>query len=403
MDNSSSLGRRDFLRAGIAGAAGAAFDADAQGQPARKVRYGVVGCGNRGRNSHLVYLKRYVPEVEVAALCDVTPEALQAAQALCPGAATYTDYRRMLSERKDLDAVIIAVPNYLHAEFSIAALETGKHVLVEKPMAIRLADCDRMIAAANKANRALQIGIQCRYNQVFYEMAALIKQGAIGEVKTVLTSLIRGDWNPRSWQYTDPATGKRTNWRYMAKTVGSALLEDGSQELDVACRLIGDKPKRIYAQGGKCVFKDRDLIDQAGILIEFGNGAKVNYVYSTFTPGGYDEILRVWGTKAEMSYSGSWYHNEGKGEILITRYEPRAKKERIPFAYLRPDEKSWDDGKPFDIATAREHKEFLASVTKGAPVFCNGQVARDITHLCLAAERSVRTGRVLSWDEVQEL
>src|SRR5690349_11716934 len=129
MHNSSSLGRRDFLRSGIAGAAGAAFDASAQGQPAKKVRYGIVGCGTRGRNSHLVYLKRYVPEVEIAALCDITPEALEQAQALCPGAAAFTDYRRMLAERKDLDAVIIAVPNYLHAEFAIAALEAGKHVL----------------------------------------------------------------------------------------------------------------------------------------------------------------------------------------------------------------------------------------------------------------------------------
>src|SRR5205823_14265139 len=97
-------------------------------------------------------------------------------------------------------------------------------------MALRLADADRMIDAAKRKNRVLQVGQQSRYSEAYGRMHELIGQGAIGDLHYIFGSLFRGDWFAGSWKYTDPVTGKKTNWRLLTKTAGSALLEDGIHE-----------------------------------------------------------------------------------------------------------------------------------------------------------------------------
>jgi predicted dehydrogenase len=403
MNHSFSIGRRRFLVAGLANAASSALDAQSQEHGAKTIRYGVVGCGTRSVLHHLPFVKRCVPEVEVAALCDITPEALERARAIWPGAATHTDYRRMLAEHPEIEAVVVVIPNYLHAEVAVAALEAGKHVLVEKPMAIRLTDADRMVSAARKGNRILQVGMQARYSEVLRRMSQLIREGAIGDVEFVFASLFRGDWNPRSWRYTDPATGRKTNWRFLTKTAGSSLCEDGIHELDVIHWLVGAEPVRIQAQGGNNVLKDRETIDHAGLLIEFANGAKLNFAFTLFTPVRSNEVFRVYGSKAEMSFDGDWWTSQGAGEIVIQSYSPAVKADRISVPNLRRDEAAWSKGAPFDAGTARQHREFVKSITTGAPVFVDGKTGRDAVHIALAAERSLRTGQILRWNDEEDL
>ncbi len=388
------VGRRDFLAAGLAGAA---FTTLASAQtPARKVRYGIVGAGNRGRNVHMPILRRQVPEVEIAAICDITPATLQTALDANPGAKGYSDYRKMLAEEPNLDAVLVVVPNFLHAEVALAALEAGKHVLVEKPMALRLTDADRMIAAARQRNRVLQVGLQSRYSEVYAKMAQMIRDGAIGDVSYMFASLFRGDWNPKSWQYTDPATGKSTNWRFLTKCAGSSLLEDGIHELDVIHWLVASDPTTIQAQGGNSVYRDRETIDNAGLLVRFANGAQLTFGYTVFTPGSSGtRLVRVMGSKAEMRLEGTRHDFE----IVIAPYG--GKDQRIPIKDQRADESFWaESGRvDFDVETYREHRAFLQSITTGAPVRADGKVGRDAIHISLAAERSLRNGRIYKWNE----
>ncbi len=181
MKESISLDRREFLATGIAGAAALALEARSQGAADKKIRLGVVGTGNRSRGNHLPIIKKLIPEMEIVALCDITPEALQKAHEITPEAAVYPDHQRMLAEQKNLDAVLVVVPNYVHADVTVDALEAGKHVLVEKPMATHLADADRMIAAARKNKRVLQLGMQSRYSDGYQRMAQMIHSGAIGQ------------------------------------------------------------------------------------------------------------------------------------------------------------------------------------------------------------------------------
>jgi predicted dehydrogenase len=400
-----SLGRRDFILQGLASASSLAFAPVLSGQTpaARKLKYGVVGSGNRSRNFHLPMLRDNLPEVEIVALCDITPEALAEGLRVCGGSAVgYSDYSRMLSEHPDLDAVIVVVPNFLHADFTIQALEAGKHVLVEKPMAIHLADANRMREAARQRNLVLQVGLQSRYSTAFHRMAELIAQGAIGDLEVVFGSIFRGDWNPKSWKYTDPKTGKKTNWRFLTYTAGSSLCEDGIHELDVIHWLVGAPPQQIQAQGGNSVFKDRETIDNANLLIQFSNGVRCAFAFTIFTPDVSDSVVkRFFGSQAEMLLEE---HGDGQN-IVINHYQ--GKTERVFVPNRTPEEDKVWHGNPndddFNIETCREHKAFANSIRTGAPPFADGQVGLDAIHISLAAERSLRTGRIISWQDEETL
>jgi predicted dehydrogenase len=336
-------------------------------------------------------------------MADVTPANLAQGLKIYGNQNTrgYTDYRELLAKHPDLDAVLVVVPNYLHAEVGIAALESGKNVLTEKPIATSVADGQRMIATAAEHGRALQVGFQSRYATLYHKAAELIQQGAIGKLEMVFGCLFRGDWNPRSWQYTDPATGKSTNWRFLTRTEGSALLEDGIHELDVINWLVGVAPRRIQAQGGNSVWLDRETIDNAGVLVEYANGVRLNFGFSIFTPGTDDHsLLRFYGCEGELSFA----EDGGKQYVVTQRF--RSKAERIEVPHLLPEEEPvWKAATSERLAsesgasTYRLHQAFLNSVSTNSPVFADGHVGLEAARLSLAAEHSLRTGNPVSWEE----
>jgi predicted dehydrogenase len=401
------IDRRKFVMGTLAGAAALSWSETNESAPAtgRRWRYGVIGSGTRSRGEHLPILRDYFPEVEIVALCDVTPENLAQGLEICGGATRgYSDYRRMLNENPELDAVVVCVPNYLHADIAVLALERGQHVLTEKPMATHLADASRMIATAAKHKRILQVGFQMRQSNLYHRAADLIAQGAVGDVELVFASLFRGDWNPKGWQYPDPKTGKRINWRFLTFTSGGTLLEEGIHDLDIIHWLVGADPKRIQAQGGNNVYRDRETIDHAQILIEFSNEVRCSFTMSLFTPAvPQAAILRVFGSRAEMSY----LEDEGKRYIVIQPY--RGKAERVEAPYLKPEEKDiWKGsigrGVEADagVCTYREHRAFLHSIATGEAPLVGSKVGHDAIHISLAAERSLHTGHPVNWEEGAE-
>jgi predicted dehydrogenase len=313
----------------------------------------------------------------------------------------------MLSAHPELDAVVVVVPNFLHAPVTIAALEAGKHVLIEKPMATRVADATKMLETAKKQQRILEVGFQMRYSQLFHRMDDLLGQGAIGDLELVFAALFRGDWNPRSWKYTDPQTGVSTNWRFLTYTAGCSLMEDGIHELDVIHWLVNARPKLIQAQGGNNVYRDRETIDNAGLLIEFANQVRCNFGFSLFTPGTPDGlVMRFYGSKGEMTF-----RREMDGQyVVLNPY--RGKAESIPVPYYQPgEEEVWNDllkrrrsdpmSNDNEISTYRVHREFLKSLETGAAPFADGGVGRDAIQITLAAEHSLRGGHVIPWDSTE--
>lgn len=160
----------------------------APGRPGANERLSVAqaGIGGMGR-SHLRMLMEFRKsgEVDIPAVCDVDEERLAyAARVTGPGTVPCRDYRYML-ERKDVDAVVFATPDHWHAVQMVQACESGKHVYVEKPASVTIAEGKAMVAAAHKYGRVVQVGSQSRSAKPAHDACTYIRNGMLGKVHTV--------------------------------------------------------------------------------------------------------------------------------------------------------------------------------------------------------------------------
>ena len=266
--------RRNVLLAG---------SAVASAQTGESAHIGIIGCGNRS-TAHLAAL-RHLPEGKIVALSDVRPEkSAEANKTLAQPAATYVDYRELIRDR-NVGVVVIATPGYLHHEMAMAALRAGKDVLLEKPMATTYKDALEIVSEAKRSGRIVAVGIQRRYAAADRQTLAVVQSGRIGDVRLVTFSEWRGDWIAHGWKYTDPATGKQTNWRYLNKTAGSTELEFSVHALAEVTSFVRSPIRRVAASGGTLHYRDgRDTRDTSNILVEFANGTRLNYSFTCFAP-----------------------------------------------------------------------------------------------------------------------
>lgn len=200
---------------------------------ARKLRVGIVGLGRIFDVNCLGY--RDNPDVTVAGLCDTRPEMLARRDGLFPGARMTTDYAELLSW--DLDLVDILTPHPLHPDMAEAAFRAGAHVTVQKPMALTLAECDRMIDAAARAGRRLKLF----ENYVFYppleKARELMNAGAIGVPQHLRMKVALGD-RSFAWKVEDATQA----WRAELARQGKAgvLFDHGHHLMATAYWLFGE-------------------------------------------------------------------------------------------------------------------------------------------------------------------
>jgi predicted dehydrogenase len=383
--------RRSFLR--VAGASAIAAGASAlEAQNEKPIRLAIIGTGYRAW-AHLAILKA-LPGFQVVALADPTPQNLDHAATLAPGAKTYTDYHKLLAEQKNVDAVVVITPSFLHAEVTVAALDHGYPVLCEKPMATKVEDANRMIAASRKAGKLLYIGFQKRLVPVTAKMKDLAAEGAIGKIDFVSGNLFRGDWNPKSWKYTNPKTGVATNWRYLTFTEGSALLEDGIHEIDSLNWMINDPVVRVTAAGGNDVFKDRETVDHVATIIEYQSGAKLSFELCLFAPNAGPQSRRM----VLIGSKGVMYPENGKVAIRSS--------EGHGVRYVDVVDKTPKSvtanvvGSAMDPETYQQYLLFAQSVRTGKAPLVGPESAKTTIKIVLLAEKSLREHRVMNWNDL---
>jgi predicted dehydrogenase len=380
--------RRKLLFTGAAVAA----QTQMRAQTGKPVNVALIGAGHRAW-AHIAVLKA-IPGFRIAGIADPTPQFLQQAVALAgPDVPVYADYRKMLDDRKDLQAVFVVTPGGLHAEPAVACLERGLSVLCEKPMATTMADAARVIAAAERAGTVLQIGLQMRCTPYYQKVFELVRSGAVGSVQLVSWNLFRGDWNPQSWRAVDPKTGQPTIWRLLTKYTGSSLLEDGIHEIDVVNWIVGSRVKQVYATGGNNVFKNRETIDHASVVMEYENGVKFHLGFSLFAPsaGSPGRALTVIGTDGVINLE-PWK--------LVLR-NPAAEPRDVEVASGAPAELlNQAIGRDLDAGTYRQALAFLDSVRTGRKPVCDAQVGREAMRVSLLAEQSLRERRVVNRSEL---
>lgn len=148
----------------------------------KKLKIGIVGCGGIANGKHMPSLSR-IEEVEMVAFCDIVPErAEEAAKKYgAEGAAVYTDYKQLLAD-ESIDVVHVLTPNREHSFITIDALEAGKHVMCEKPMAKTSAEAHAMIEAAKRTGKKLTIGYQNRFRNDSQYLKSACERGDLGEI-----------------------------------------------------------------------------------------------------------------------------------------------------------------------------------------------------------------------------
>lgn len=227
------------------------------------IRIGVIGCGAIARRRHLPEYA-YQPNVEIVAVADTNKERAEEMAALY-GAEAYTDYRELL-QHEGLDAVSVCLPNALHAPVSIAAMEAGKHVLCEKPMAISIAEASAMIAASETTGKLLMIGHNQRLMLPHVKAKEILDSGVLGRVLTFRTSF--GHGGPETWSIEGPG-----GWFFQKKLAFIGAMGDlGVHKTDLIRFLLGEEIVEVGAFVGTLQKQDTDVDDNAVCVLKSENG-----------------------------------------------------------------------------------------------------------------------------------
>lgn len=284
-------------RALVGGGLAAALTARLPAQEGN-AKLGLIGLGNRAQRHLAAY--RELGGVEVAALCDVQAERMRAARnGPAAGAAMYVDYRELLAD-KNVQAVAIAAPNYLHAEMAVAAMQAGKDVLLEKPIGIDYPQAKRVAEAARKYKRIVAVGMQRHYAHDYRKIIETVRGGALGETHLFALNEYRGDWNPKTWKAQDPQSGELVPWRHSRSLAGSSLLEFSIHSYGFLYEMIAAPLTKCSATGGAAHWPQRTTEDVISVIAEFG-GVRVQHTYCGFAPGAAWQ-LTIAGDKGSLQY-----------------------------------------------------------------------------------------------------
>jgi predicted dehydrogenase len=321
------LPRRDFIRA-VSGAAAAstALSYSRILGAADRVRLGVIGCGGRGVGDMNNFLA--LGNVDVTALCDVYGAQIDIARKTATTAVALEDHRQLL-DRKDVDAVLIAVPDHWHLPITVDALNAGKDVYVEKPLTLSIEEGPAIVKAARLNKRVCQVGMQQRSGKHYLQAKQeYFDTGKIGKITLVRTwwhgntyHLRRApaslqtqpadmDWarfvGPLTWRDYDPQ--QYYNWRAYLDYGGGQITDLFTHWIDVVHMFTGqDLPVAASAAGGIYHYKqDRTAPDTINVLLEYPAPFTATFE-ATLAPGIKGEGIEFCGTEGRLWISRGRY------------------------------------------------------------------------------------------------
>jgi len=332
------------------------------------MRFGLIGFGAWGK-LHAQAIRK-APGAELAAIACASEASAQAAREAYPQARVGWDWRALVAD-PSLEAVDIVVPNHLHAEMAIAALDAGKDVLLEKPMASTIAECEQILAAVRRTGRVLSVGHEFRISTQWGFIKRLIAAGEIGDLLYANVSLFR-------FPYRQGSGG----WRYGRDTVGSWILEEPVHFFDMLMWWfagVGD-PASVQAFGNS-KGRGAGMYDNFSAVMRWPGGP---YALVTQTLAGFEHhhVVQVVGREGSVRtwWSGTMDRTlTPKHELKVQRKGASA----CEIVELGPS------GEVFEL------EEQLARVVEAfreRRPLVSAEEARKTVMVCLEAERAVAEG-----------
>ena len=345
-----------------------------------KLKIGIIGTGNISNVHIQAYLKN--PNVELYAFCDINEEQLKSMAEKYHITRTYTDVHEML-KLKELDAVSVCVWNANHCPCTIAALNAGKHVLCEKPMALNAKEAEMMKEAAEKNGKLLMIGFVRRYGNDCEVLQDFINSDFFGEMYYAKATYLRRNGNPCGWFGDKSRSG------------GGPLIDLGVHVIDLVRYLMGNpKPVSVYGVTYQKLFNrpnvkmssmyksvsatDHDICDVedlASALIRFDNGATLSI---------------------EASFSLNLKSDEGKIELFGTKGGAKLDPELELYTemndYLANVTLNYQTALDFNGLFAKEINHFVSCITDGIPCKSPAQDGIELMKILDAVYESARLG-----------
>jgi len=358
---------------------------------AQKLRVGMIGCGGIANNKHMPSLKK-INRADIVAFCDIVEERAQKAanEYGVPGAKVYTDYKELLKDNT-LDAVYVCTPNKSHSFITIDALESGKHVMCEKPMAKTAKEARAMVDAAKRTGKILTIGYQNRYRSDTMYLKKAADSGELGEVYYAKAHATR--------RRAVPTWGVFLNEEEQG---GGPLIDIGTHALDLTLWCMDNyKPKSVMGNVYKKLNGNGDCGNAFGVwdpaeftvedsavgFITMENGATILLEASwalNMLDGG-EAKTTLCGTKAGADMKADLRFNGDKyGQLYVSKPN------------LGPDGVDFFTGGNIEPSTI-EQETFLDAIEKGTELVVKPEQACVVTELLEAIYESAKTGKLVTF------
>jgi predicted dehydrogenase len=340
----------------------------------RAIKICMLGAGRVGR-LHSGTLRRYVAGAELAALVDPVPEVLQAAAAEFGVDAQFSTLAEALDKRS-FDAVVITTPTFTHRDLAVQAAQAGKHVFLEKPMALNLFECDEILAAARAAGVLFQMGFMRRFDPDFTTAAQRIQAGEIGR-PMMIKSLTHGPGLPPPWARD-------------LKTSNGMLAEVNSHDWDCTRWLMGADYQRVYTEvanfkGPANQIDTPHFYDNVLVNIRFEGGGLGSISGICPCRYGYDARVEITGELGILQIGTL----EGQAVVMCTDRDT---------GLVQPIFRTWPER--FAWAYINEIQHFVESIQAGRAPAVGGEEGRWAVAGVLAATRSMLEERPVTLKEV---
>jgi predicted dehydrogenase len=320
-----------------------------------QLNFGLIGCGKLGATHAECVAK--IAGAKFIAYADINEQAAKAALDKFGGDYAATEPAKLFSDDR-IDAVYICTLHDSHAPLAIEAARAGKHILIEKPLALKLEDCETVAEAVERSGVVLMPAFKMRYYPLVRKAHEFVPQPLV-----LMGQIMDVRWLDDFWAQ-DPVKG------------GANVHSQGCHATDILRFLAGSEPKRVWAAGGMLTHPGHPCIDQCVASIQFANGSVASWVNGDAWVGGFT-------SKFFFELFG-----EGKSVQLY---------DRLKHATFVEGEKTWVEERPDEEGFQLENEEFVAALKEGRQPELSAHDAIQATRIVLAADRAIRTG------EVQEL
>lgn len=357
----------------------------------KPIRVAIVGCGQISDLHQMGYRGR--EDARITVVCDTNKARLRKKAREWEVDKIYTDYRQVL-EDKEIDLVELLTPHHLHCAMTVEACQAGKHVSVQKPMALSAAEADEMINAADKAGVMLRVYENFVYYAPAVRARQMIEAGEIGAIRAIRLHVSTGTANS-SWNVPLSAW----LWRFNEKQCGGGpLVFDHGYHLFSVAYYLGGPVERVYA------WVDKTPVSQAGGMVSIDAPAVIMFQYKAPRCYGTLDIEHT----PKMRINSLYYADDDrieivgeKGILFINRYT--AKTLDLPELMLFKDGKTT----PIPVSGVEWHDSFIAATQDcieklkiGGQPKLDGLTGKSVLQFSLAALESARTGKEVHPDTI---